>query len=175
MELNQKLKAMIQANPTLNFFVPGNPKPQPRPRAWAKKVGTFHVARVYDPATAEGWKAQIAVAARLFIPLVPMTGAIVARLDFAMPRPKSHYRKCGQLKPGAPSVHTSKPDSDNLAKAVLDVLTGLRFWLDDGQVYGLIVTKRYSDQEAGCSIQIHPEAQDTADRSLCEIQAELSL
>jgi len=44
----------------IHFFVSGDPKAQPRIRAFAINGH----ARVYDPGTAEGWKSLIAVAAR---------------------------------------------------------------------------------------------------------------
>ena len=39
-----------------------------------------------------------------------------------------------------PSPHTGKPDCDNVAKAVLDALTGVA-WDDDSQVVELVVKK----------------------------------
>ena len=43
----------------------GEPKGQPRPRAFAKPIGGGKFsARVYDAGTAEGWKSQIAQAFR---------------------------------------------------------------------------------------------------------------
>src|SRR4029077_12784124 len=47
------------------FVVIGDPKGQPRPRAFAKKIGiNTYVARVYDAASAEAWKSAIALSAR---------------------------------------------------------------------------------------------------------------
>ena len=57
------------------------------------------------------------------------------------------------MKPDAPKAHTKKPDCDNLAKAVLDVLTELKFWDDDSQVTHLTTTKQYGDK-SGCQISI---------------------
>ena len=37
----------------IEFFVEGDPKPQPRPRAFARKIGNKFMARVYDAGTAE--------------------------------------------------------------------------------------------------------------------------
>lgn len=129
---------------SLSFFVPGEPKGQPRPRAFA-----FHgKARVFDPGTAEHWKSQIAAAAReaKAIPAEPWTEPVALNLSFVMPRPKSHYRSgkhAGQLKLEAPTWHTGKPDADNLAKAVMDSMTTLGFWRDDQQVAQLRIRKIY--------------------------------
>jgi Holliday junction resolvase RusA-like endonuclease len=135
--------------PPIEFFVPGIPKGQPRPRAFA-----FHGrARVYDPGTAEAWKSEIAVAARPHIPAEPWQGPLYVNLTFHMPRPKSHFNKAG-MKPGAPLYFTSKPDADNLAKAVMDALTTLRFWGDDAQVVKLHVQKYYVGDAVGADVVI---------------------
>lgn len=138
----------------VQFFVPGTPKAQPRLRAfYDKHIGQ---ARVYDAGTAEGWKGQVALASRAFKPLSPMAGPLYVSIRFQMPRPKSHYRTgkhAGELKPDAPYWHTGKPDRDNLEKAVLDALTELGFWQDDGQVCAGPVEKVYS-QSPGANIEI---------------------
>lgn len=149
----------IRPKRLFSAFVKGTPKGQPRPRAFVRGGR----AAVYDPGTAEGWKSEIAVAcaglegARLALPLQ-------VRLAFYMPRPKSHFRTNGLLKPTAPEfLHTGKPDVDNLAKAVLDCLTSIRAWHDDAQVCELIVRRYYESDHyegkqfcpPGCQIQIN--------------------
>ena len=127
---------------TIQFFVDGDPKPQPRPRAFSIN-GT---ARVYDPHTAEGWKSAIADAARPHCPPEPWRGPVCITLTFRFRRPKSHYRSGkhqDQIKPNAPIYHTGRPDSDNIAKAALDALTLLGFWKDDAQVCELNISKTY--------------------------------
>ncbi|NBW23159.1 MAG: RusA family crossover junction endodeoxyribonuclease, partial [Caulobacteraceae bacterium] len=75
---------------------------------------------------------------------------------FLIARPKSHLRKDGALKPAAPQHHIQKPDVDNLAKAVLDVLTDLRVWQDDAQVNGLSIRREWvaNPHAAGCIIML---------------------
>jgi len=127
---------------TISFFAPGDPKGQPRPRAFSRGGH----ARVFDPGTAEGWKSAVAVAAKPCLPAEPIAGPVRVTLHFSMRRPKSHYRtgkRAGELRPDAPGWFTSKPDADNLAKAVLDALTTLGAWGDDAQVARLIVEKVY--------------------------------
>ena len=117
----------------IRFWVPGIPKPQPRPRAFAMRVkGTGKSsARVYNPGTAEAWKNDIAIAARDHIPAEPLTGPIFCAIGFYLPRPKRLMRK---KDPQHTLYHYRKPDRDNLDKAVLDALTHLGFWHDDAQV-----------------------------------------
>lgn len=141
---------------SISFRVDGIPKGQPRPRAFARKMGNTFAARVYDCGTAEGWKSEIALAARSFIPKSPLTGPIKVTLYFDIPRPKGHYRTgkhAGELKADAPRWHFGKPDCDNCAKAVLDALTQLRMWSDDGQVAILNIEKEYGDKP-GCTIVV---------------------
>jgi Holliday junction resolvase RusA-like endonuclease len=137
----------------IRVFVTGDPKGQPRPRAFYRKgLGV----RVYDAGTAEGWKSQVALALHNHGSLVT-DAPFRLELRFVMARPKSHYRKDGTLTPSAPRSHTSKPDSDNLAKAVLDAMSQLNIWHDDSQVDQLFVTKRWAmriEDPSGCEIRI---------------------
>ena len=143
---------------TLAFFVSGLPKGQPRVKAFARGKH----AGVYDPGTADAWKgcvrAQFKDAAYELGKPVYM-GPVAVAMRFVMPRPKSHYRANGQLKPNAPRYVTSKPDADNLAKAVLDALTDVSAWSDDSIVASLSVVKTYGS-ETGCEIQISPLTQE---------------
>jgi len=153
---------------TIQFFAHGEPKGQPRPKAFARKFGAKWSARVYDPGTAEGWKSQIAVAAHDHIPHTPIAGPLALTLEFIMPRPKSHYRtgkNAGQLRDDAPAWHTGKPDRDNLEKAVMDALTQLGFWVDDSQVCDGPTTKRYAKpgERTGVEIWIMPAAERVVD------------
>jgi Holliday junction resolvase RusA-like endonuclease len=150
---------------SITFFAQGIPKGQPRPRAFARKFGAKWQARVYDAGTAECWKAQIAVAFRNQVERVgfaQLKGAVGMEIIFNFPRPKSHFRKNGELKPDAPNYHTSKPDIENCEKAVLDALTQLGAWIDDSQVCDLHSGKRYAiGNNAGASITIQQlEAQN---------------
>lgn len=130
----------------IEFFAYGDPKGQPRPRAFARKFGDKWAARVFDSGTAEGWKGQVALAAKPFIPEQPFATPLRVVMRFYFPRPKGHYgSKAGvaYLKPTAPAYHTGKPDFDNTAKAVADALTQIGFWKDDALVVECLVVKLY--------------------------------
>jgi Holliday junction resolvase RusA-like endonuclease len=145
--------------PVLKFRVFWDPKPQPRPRAFGRKVGlNKFVVRAYDPGTAEGWKTLIAMAAKEFLPSSPLIGPIRLHVIFIFARPQLHYRANGALRPTAPVWHTHRPDRDNLEKAMLDALTTLGFWKDDCQVCGGEVMKRYtkSDERPGAIVIVSP-------------------
>jgi len=115
------------------FTVHGYPKAQPRPR------GTLRGSKVhvYNPDSADDWKALIIDAAMKYQPQDPIEGPIEVNADFYFQRPTKHYfvRKDGNvLRPDVPALHYVKPDRDNLEKALLDALTLCRYWLDDCQV-----------------------------------------
>ena len=106
--------------------------------------GARFMARMYDPSTAEGWKGQIADAAKQYLPEIPTELPVSLSLSFFMPRPKKHFNSKG-LKMDSPENFIQKPDADNLAKAVMDALTVIGMWKDDAQVYELRVLKKFGE------------------------------
>lgn len=129
----------------IEFRVQGEPKAQPRPRAFARKFGNGTVAaRMYDAGTAEGWKGLIAQAARPHVPAVPLEGPLRVDVDFFFPRPKRLMRA---KDPEGPIPHDGKPDRDNLDKAVLDALTQLGFWRDDAQACDGRIRKFFTSKQ----------------------------
>lgn len=154
---------------TITIWVPGIPKGQPRVKARAFAVGGKTVARVYTPKAAEGFKSRIHAAAADKRPGAAITGPVRVDIACYFPRPKGHYgsgKNAAVKKAAAPEWHTSRPDRDNIDKAVLDALTTLGFWRDDAQVCGGETTKKYADrpEEIGCAVTI--AAMDEADRTL---------
>jgi Holliday junction resolvase RusA-like endonuclease len=150
---------MPTSSEVIQFFAPGEPKGQPRPRAFARRMGNKYVARVFDAGTAEQWKGAVAFVARNHQPQTLFDGPVHVSLWFHFPRPKAHF-KAGDpgkgLKGNAPFYHLGKPDADNLAKAVLDCLTQMGgFWRDDAQVAHLTVRKTYAENP-GCTVCVAP-------------------
>lgn len=128
----------------ISFFVQGNPKGQPRPRAFAFQGR----ARVYDPGTAEGWKSSIAEAARQHKPDQPITEPLFVGCVFILPRPKKHYgtgKRSTELRPDAPYFCAKKPDLDNYEKAVWDTLVTLGFLADDALIVHSDSVKLFSN------------------------------
>ena len=143
---------------TLAFTITGEPKGQPRPRAFARKMGNVHVARFYDSDVADEWKraVQIVVLDAAIVHRWSLTlGPVAISMCFSLPRPKSHFGAKG-LKASAPMHHSGKPDADNLAKLVMDQITKSgKVWRDDSQVVSLRVEKLWaSGNESGCSVLI---------------------
>ncbi len=140
---------------TISFTVQGEPRPQPRPRAFARNMGGGKfAARVYDAGTAEGWKSCVALAAKPHLPSKPFEEPLCVCIAFALPRPKSHLNSRGDLRPSAPTFPVNKSDCDNLAKAVLDALTQIAMWQDDGQIIDLDISKRYALTPRGVGAHI---------------------
>lgn len=145
---------------SIAFFAPGEPKGQPRPRAFAFKGR----ARVYDPGTAEGFKASIATAAKEHAGKLH-AGPFDVDIVLFFPRPKGHLKANGGLKPSAPFFHTGKPDLDNVAKAILDTLSeksGIGLWKDDNAVVRLSIRKAWADPERPAGALVIIEAAQSA-------------
>ena len=133
------MKLQPLGNEYAEFEVRGDPKGQPRARSFARLIAGKAVARVYDPGTADAWKEAIWRAAEPHRPPQPLTGWFYVGVRFEFRRPQRLLTKKNQ----DVVRYTGKPDLDNLAKAVLDVLTMAGFWLDDSQVARLHVEKWY--------------------------------
>ena len=139
--------------PTWTLFIPGVPAPQGSKRHLGGGVMVESSKRVRP------WRTDIREAAiglrdmRAADGLPPsiLSGqAVDVTLIFYMPRPKSHYRtgrRAHELRPDAPTWHTSRPDVDKLTRAVLDALSGV-WWVDDSQVAMVTASKAYSDDGA---------------------------
>lgn len=124
-----------------DLFVEGRPTAQPRARKG--RYGNF-----YNPPSADVWKEAIQVA--FLMNRKPMiTGAVYLKIDFFFHKAKG---LSGKIIP-----HTVKPDKDNLEKAVMDALTGIRIWKDDCQVYGGQIEKYWTQGKAGAHIWIETE------------------
>lgn len=125
---------------SLTVTIPGEPCAQGRPRAFVNRAGQ---ARVYDPQKSRNWKAtaqqhmaDALQAAGVAAPLV-VEGAVELHVVAVFTCPRSHWRKRDPT-PRRPKV--SRPDAENVAKAVQDAASGVLF-TDDAQVVRLVVEK----------------------------------
>jgi Holliday junction resolvase RusA-like endonuclease len=80
----------------------------------------------------------------------PLTGPLGVNAMFILPCPKSR-----QKKNYGKTWHTTKPDIDNLQKALFDALNGLA-WVDDKQIAEAVIRKQWAGKydQAGCSVSI---------------------
>jgi len=122
----------------ISFTVPGEPKGKARPIVTKKGIA-------FTPKTTisyENWVKQcyIFTSEGQKYDSEPLRARI--RAYYSIPSSKSQKQKnlmnSGKIRP------TKKPDTDNIAKIVLDSLNGLAF-KDDSQIVELIVEKYYSE------------------------------
>lgn len=138
---------------SLQFLVPGTPIAKGRPR-FARR-GNFVTA--FAPERTVKFENLVKLVAAETMDesdREKFDGAlrveIEARFPIAKswPRVKREKAACGLL------PHTSKPDAENIAKAVLDACNEV-VWHDDAQVARLTITKVYAT-EPGTRVWVHP-------------------
>lgn len=142
----------------LTFFVEGDPVAQPRVKA-ARRGNFIHI---YTPPTADAWKKLVGLRAKEAVKLSKWKhdgSPLGLRLLFWMPRPKSHFRTgkfWSILRDDAPKQHTSKPDIDNLQKAVMDAMTDAGIYSDDCLIFQTEALKAWAGDgfKAGCHITL---------------------
>jgi Holliday junction resolvase RusA-like endonuclease len=125
----------------VQFKVPGQPVAKGRPRISTR--GGF--ARAYTPQKTVAYEGLIAMAGQdAFEGSALIEGPIylVVTATFQIPASWSKKRKA-QLATG-PAWHTSKPDGDNILKAVGDGLNGV-IWKDDSQIVQSKMIKIYGE------------------------------
>ena len=140
-----------------SVFLIVNHEPVGQPR---HRVGTINgKARLYLPSDhpVHAFKRAIRAAFAMRVK-AKITGPIRIEVNTWFPRPKS---KVWKTKPMPAYFHTSKPDSDNVLKAVLDALNGVA-WIDDAQI-SVETFRKYV-----CSGSDAPRAEIT----ICDLDAE---
>ena len=132
----------------INFTVPGTPVGKGRPRFVRATGRTYTPDRtlVYENWVRECWRNGN---------FPKLTGPITARIDAFFPIPKAVSKKRRAEMEAEIVPYTGKPDTDNLAKCVLDSLNGMAF-ADDAQVSFLIVTKSYG-KDPRCDVTLEGE------------------
>lgn len=123
----------------LAFTIPGKPISKGRPRFTVRNG----FATVYTPAKTREGEAAIAKIAKVVMRgVAPATGAVKLRILFVFAPPASWSKQMRELAAAGHVIHTSKPDADNCAKAILDALNGIA-WADDCLITDVIMSKRY--------------------------------
>lgn len=138
------------------FFVPGVPAPGGSKKALPRPGGGPPLI-VDDAKRNKPWRSRVAAfALAAMADRPPLEGPLQFQVTFSMPRPKGHYRtgrRAGELKPGAPHYHTTKPDATKLLRALEDALKGI-CWLDDSQVAIQRVYKVYQSDRPGAFVSV---------------------
>jgi len=136
---------------SLSLFVAGTPVPKARPRV--TEHGTF------TPRTTQSWENTVAwevtsqVAALrnrgARLPL-PFSERVILGLRFNLRRPKSTPKRVEHK--------LTKPDYDNLAKAVTDALQNAELFVDDNLVTDATIAKRFASDERPEGVEIEVTA-----------------
>lgn len=127
----------------IEFTVPGEPVAQGRPRFSTR--GSF--VKAYDPEKSKSYKAYVklvAAAAMSERSLKPLDGAIAVSIRAYVSVPKSKSKKFRENALKGLEHPTKKPDCDNIAKILLDAMTGI-VYEDDKQIVRLVVEKYYDE------------------------------
>ena len=119
--------------PLFQTIVPGKPVAQPRARAVSTPIG----ARMYGASRdhpIHGYREQLLYVCNYEWNRPPCTEPLLMGLTFVFPRPKQMMWK---TRPMYREWKDSKPDLDNLVKAVKDALSGT-VYVDDRQIVGYL-------------------------------------
>lgn len=124
-----------------SFTVPGIPVAKGRPRV------TIRGGRpqAYTPEKTEKYENLVRLAfTEKYGETVPASGPIILEFRAYFPVPKSFSKKKKQLALQGVLQKTTKPDLDNIQKAIQDGLNGVAF-VDDSQIFRYVATKSYSE------------------------------
>ncbi|QDQ25180.1 RusA family crossover junction endodeoxyribonuclease [Chitinimonas arctica] len=126
---------------TLSFTVPGEPQGKGRGRIvrWGTKAG------IKTPEKTVAYEGLVAhSAAQAMDGVIPIEGAVAVTMRITVSVPGSWpKRRCEQALAGR-VLPTTKPDIDNVEKAIFDGLNGVA-WCDDVQVVEVRKQKRYGE------------------------------
>lgn len=135
----------------IDIFIPGEPD---RTTAQEKGVtvkrsrtGKFYVHFYHKPEVKRAIN-KLMNQIYPYKPEEPFEGPVAVSIMWCFGRGSKSKKYIGRFK-------DTKPDLDNLSKNLLDIMTKLNFWKDDGQVSVLILRKYWvEDERAGIKITI---------------------
>ncbi len=149
----------------ITFVVPGAPTGKGRPKI--VKIGGF--SRMATPQKTVAYEGLVAHAAQQAMqgrPLLDTAVGVNLFIDAAVPpswsQKKQRMALAGEVLP------TSKPDTDNVVKAVFDGCNAV-LWRDDVLVVDLRVRKRYSAKPC-VRVEVWALAEPVSEAQLLEIQ-----
>jgi Holliday junction resolvase RusA-like endonuclease len=122
----------------VTFFVPGQPIGKARPRI-TRAGHAYTPKKTVDYERSIAWQARAAMRGML---AVPFPVAIHVRMHFGVPQSWGRADKAAALT--GILLPTTKPDADNVLKAVKDALNQI-VYVDDCQVVEGTFSKRYAE------------------------------
>jgi Holliday junction resolvase RusA-like endonuclease len=136
----------------LVFTVLGKPTPKARPRLGRHGVYTPKNTVAFEQIVAFAAKKEIEAAYRRGLSFLSYDGAIQLNVKaFFMP-PKSWSKKKRESAIAGETKHVTRPDLDNVVKAIKDGMSGTAY-SDDSKVSRMMCEKIYSEIER-CEIEI---------------------
>lgn len=124
----------------VEFEILGKPMGKARPR-----MNTY-TGRAYTPEKTLNYENLVKyIFINEFKEFKPFEGAIRAKIKAIFEVPQSYSKKKRLMLLSTLFSYTHKPDTDNIAKIVLDSLNGLAY-KDDAQITKLEVEKSYGEQ-----------------------------
>lgn len=155
----------------ITFFVPGEPQGKGRARAYVKKDkyrrpmrnrhGNIAIGH-YTPDKTRSYEEEIAWRAVDARNEAPFTGPVRVTIDIRKGIPESWPKWKKEMAIAGEILPTTKPDTDNVEKAIKDALNGV-LWLDDSQVVEDQKTARYTADRPGVQVVVEPLAAYGAD------------
>lgn len=126
----------------VTFTIPGQPVGKGRPRVG--KVGGF--SRLYTPEKTVSYESLVGYsAAQAMAGQGLIEAPVFVTMDIRVQIPASWSRKKQEAARHGAHWPATKPDIDNVEKAIFDGMNGV-VWKDDVQVVKVTKQKRYSDQ-----------------------------
>jgi Holliday junction resolvase len=129
----------------IHFKIEGRAQPQGRPRAVRMGAGV----RMYDPPKSRAYKQMVAAKVRSYMQIngiEMIEEPLIVHLNFYFKPPKSYTKKKLKLIEEGKFHYTKLPDTDNLAKSILDSCNKLLF-KDDAQIVSLTSSKHYGKED----------------------------
>lgn len=127
----------------VTLTIPGEPHAQARQRMRIMSVGNRQFVHGYQPAESRNWKAAAQQHMREgFGDRPPFADAVALEVTAFFTCPRSKWRK---RDPRPAAWHTSRPDGDNILKAVKDAAKGV-LWIDDALVAVATIRKVIAPQ-----------------------------
>ncbi len=125
----------------IQVIIPGQPQGKGRPRIG--KIGQH--ARMFTPAKTVAYEGLVALCAQEALRGAPLLGgAVRVRMNLWCQIPVSATKRHRAEMAAGSRRPTTKPDIDNVVKAIFDGFNGV-LWRDDVQVVELTVSKHYAD------------------------------
>lgn len=124
----------------IEFTVPGTPTAKGRPRF--SRHGSF--VRTYTPEKTYRYE-QLVQLSFMQAGLPKLSGAVKVGIIAFFPIPKSASKKKHEQMVNGEIRHTTKPDGENVSKAILDALNKIAYE-DDSNIVELHIEKWYSDE-----------------------------